>query len=451
MKSPLTAHSLQDSAALPWTIIFTNTIAFALCFAVWVVFGPSVRIIAKELHLPLTAATLVKTVPILIGSSMRIPVGMLADRFGPRFVMASVMATAGLATLYLNTAHSMSNLLIGAVFMGLCGTSFAVGVCSVSSWTAPNKKGTALGIFGAGNVGTALTTFCLPMLIAGLGWRGAFRIYGFTLLAAAGAYALIGRNAPTQGARPSLAQILAPLRSLRTWRFGFYYVATFGVFVALTLTLSDIYVDAYKVSLVNAGLLSTIFTFTASISRIPGGHLADRWGARKVLQLAFGVALISLAPICLGISMLATVVCGFAGALALGVGMAAVFRYIPDYFSGNVGAVGGVVGALGGLGGFFLPQLSALVKAQSGSVYLSVSPLVASIAVAMLLQYITVRAIVRAEKQTATSQDLGRLSSALSGSGKGTSAAPLPESRVGTVSKDSSAGKRNEKPPSKNE
>ncbi len=426
---------------MPWTIIFSNTIAFALCFAVWVVFGPSVRIIAKELHLPLTAATLVKTVPILIGSSMRIPVGMLADRFGPRSVMASVMATAGLATLYLNTAHSLSNLLIGAVFMGLCGTSFAVGVCAVSSWTPANKKGTALGIFGAGNVGTALTTFCLPMLMAGLGWRGAFRIYGFTLLAAAGAYALIGRDAPMQGARPSLAQILSPLSSLRTWRFGFYYVATFGVFVALTLTLSDIYVDAYKVSLVNAGLLSTIFTFTASISRIPGGHLADRWGARKVLQLALGIALISLAPICLGISMLATVVCGFTAALALGVGMAAVFRYIPDYFSANVGAVGGVVGALGGLGGFFLPQLSAFVKAQSGSVHLSISPLVASIAVAMLLQHFTVRGIVQAEKQTAISQDLGRLSSALSGAGRGTPAAPLPERSAKTALKDSGAAK----------
>ena len=275
---------------MPWTVIVTNTAAFALCFAVWVVFGPSVRLIARELHLPLTAATLVKTVPILIGSRMRIPVGMLADRFGPRFVMCGVMASAGVATLYLNTAHSLPNLLIGALFMGLCGTSFAVGVCSVSSWTPPNKKGTALGIFGAGNVGTAITTFCLPLLIASEGWRGAFRVYGFTLLAAAAAYALIARNAPIQGARPNLTQILAPLRSLRTWRFGFYYVATFGVFVALTLTLSDIYVDAYKVSLVNAGLLSTIFTFTASISRIPGGHLADRWGARKVLQAAFGLA-----------------------------------------------------------------------------------------------------------------------------------------------------------------
>jgi NNP family nitrate/nitrite transporter-like MFS transporter len=418
---------------LPWTIILTNTIAFALCFAVWVVFGPSVRLIAKELHLPLTAATLVKTVPILIGSSMRIPVGMLADRFGPRFVMTSVMATAGLATLYLNTANSLSDLLIGAVFMGLCGTSFAVGVCSVSSWTPANKKGTALGIFGAGNVGTAITTFCLPMLIAGLGWRGAFRIYGFMLLAAAGAYALIGRNAPMQGARPTLTQILAPLRSLRTWRFGFYYVATFGVFVALTLTLSDIYVDAYKVSLVNAGLLSTIFTFTASISRIPGGHLADRWGARKILQLAFGLALISLAPICFGIPMLGTVVCGFTGGFALGVGMAAVFRYIPDYFPANVGAVGGVVGALGGLGGFFLPQLSSLVKVQTGSVYLSVSPLAASVAAAMLLQHFTVRGIGKAEKQSATGQDLGHLSSALSDAGKGPPAGPLPGSPAKTA------------------
>jgi NNP family nitrate/nitrite transporter-like MFS transporter len=387
---------------MPWIAVLTNTFAFGLCFAAWVVFGPSARLIARELHLQLASIALLKTVPILIGSTTRVPIGMLTDRFGARCMMPAVMTVAGFALLYLNASSSITDLMIGGAFLGLCGSSFAVGVASVSSWTPVKMKGTALGIFGSGNIGTAITTLCLPLLIVAIGWRGSYRVYGFTLLAAAVTYAIVARDAPSREVKPGLSKLLAPLRSGRTWLFGFYYVATFGVFVALTLTLGDIYVDAYGVSLVHAGLLSTIFTFTAGISRIPGGHFADQWGARRVLQLALGVAAISLTPICFGTPMKVTVILGFLGGIALGMGMAAVFRYIPDEFPSNVGAVGGIVGALGGLGGFFLPQLSAIAKARGGSVYLSIAPLAASIVAAMVLQHSSARPVVGAASANGT-------------------------------------------------
>lgn len=376
-------------------------------------FGPSARIIVKELHLPLATAIFVKTVPILVGSITRVPIGMLTDRFGPRLMMTTVMAISAAAVVYLGHVHNLSSLLAGAAVMGLCGSSFAVGVASVSSWTPADKKGSALGFFGAGNVGTAITTFCLPLLLAAQGWRASFQTYGLVLLAAAGAYACIGRNAPSAGVHPTIRQILKPLANIRTWRFGLYYVATFGVFVALTLTLADIYVDAYRLSLVKAGLLTTIFTFTASIARIPGGGLADRFGARRVLRYALGAAILSLTPICFGLPMVATVIAGFLTGISLGIGMAAVFRYIPDFFGASVGAVGGLVGALGGLGGFFLPQVSALVKVETGSVYFSISPLVAAIGGALAAQYFAVRGMPGPGAKTLGAVDLSKLASAL--------------------------------------
>jgi NNP family nitrate/nitrite transporter-like MFS transporter len=425
---------------VPWTIIFTNTLAFAFCFAVWVMFGPSARIIAKELHLPLSAATFVKTVPILVGSVMRVPIGMLTDRFGPRLMMTTVMAVAAAAVVYLGHVHNLASLIGGAAVMGLCGSSFAVGVAAVSSWTPASKKGAALGFFGAGNVGTAITTFCLPMLLAAEGWRASFQTYGLALLAAAGAYAVIGRNAPSAGFHPTIRQILRPLASIRTWRFGLYYVATFGVFVALTLTLADIYVEAYKLSLVKAGLLTTIFTLTASIARIPGGGLADRWGARRVLRYALGAAMLSLGPICFGLPMLATVIAGFLAGISLGIGMAAVFRYIPDYFAANVGAVGGLVGALGGLGGFFLPHVSAVVKFETGSVYLSMSPLLAAIGGALAAQYFAIRGMPDTGRSTFDGADLNKLSSALDRAGKG-----MPGKVDGKVTHNPAEGTRDKK------
>ena len=147
--------------------------------------------------------------------------------------------------------------------------------------------------------------------------------------------------------------------------------------------------------------------------------------------------MVSLAPICFGIPMTATVACGFVGGFALGVGMAACLPLYTRLLLRQCGSGRWCSGCARRLGGFFLPQLSALVKSQTGSVYLSVSPLVAAIAIAMLMQQFVVRAIVKSGKQTATSQDLDRLSSALSDAGKGTAAAPLPQ----TANKDSGASK----------
>ena len=270
----------QPAQGLPLGNIVANTAGFALAFAAWVVFGPSVRFIAKEFHLSVQIATLIKTLPILSGAVMRIPLGVLSDRLGARLIFPALLITCGTGTYCASYANSGAQLIWLSLAIGVAGSTFIVGVQSVSSWTPKEQRGFALGLFGSGNVGTALTTFGLPLLLGAFGWRGSFRTYAVVLGMAAVVYFLVIRNVPQSGRAPSLAGSLAPLKTIRTWRFGLYYMATFGVFVATTLTVADIYIDGYHVSTKAAGLLATTFTFSASLIR--GGRQTLRQIRRAI-------------------------------------------------------------------------------------------------------------------------------------------------------------------------
>ncbi|MBY0276425.1 MFS transporter [Candidatus Binatia bacterium] len=389
-RSTTSTSELGEATGLPVVIVVANTTAFALAFAAWILFGPSARVIAAELGISPASAALLKSVPILLGSVCRIPVGIATDRLGARIVFPSLMLVSAAATWLLSYADSFGALVVGGLILGLIGATFASGVQSVSSWTPRASQGLALGIFGAGNVGSAITTFGLPVLLASVGWRDAFRIYAAVLVVAALVYWMIVRDAATSAERPTLRSLLAPLANRRTWCFGLYYTATFGVFVATTLTVGDIYIEGYRISMQAAGVLATTFTFTASLCRIPGGSLADRFGARAVMKASLLVVVLALAPIVLGLPIESTVALVFIAGIAMGAGMAATFKYIPQTFPTSVGAVGGVVGALGGLGGFFLPLLGSAVKSWTGSVHAQVLPLlvvaVAAIVLALLVE-----------------------------------------------------------------
>jgi MFS transporter, NNP family, nitrate/nitrite transporter len=358
-----TAPATGPDDALPTKALVVNTAAFAVAFAAWVMFGPSVRVVAAELGIDPSAAALLKAAPILVGSVLRIPVGILADRVGARITFPVLLVLGAVAAFFLSTASSYGVLLTGALLLGAVGTTFAVGVQSVSSWTSKARQGLALGIFGAGNVGTAMTTLGMPLLLVSVGWREAFQLYGGVLLLAAALYPWTLRDAPRSAPSPSVRTLLAPIASLRVWCLGLYYTATFGVFVAATLIMTDVYVDDYGVPLATAGMLATTFTFTASLCRIAGGGLADRIGPRPVLKASLFGVFAFLAPVWLGPPLPVVVALVFVAALGMGLGMAATFKLIPAEFPTSVGAVGGIVGALGGLGGFVLPLIGAGVGA----------------------------------------------------------------------------------------
>lgn len=360
-------------------MLVVATVGFTVFFAVWVMFaivGLSVR---EELGLDEGRFALLVAIPVLTGSILRVPMGMLADLLGGRLVFTGLLAFTAVPTYLVSKASSYGQLLVLAVLLGLAGTSFSVGIAWVSAWYPENRQGFALGVFGAGNVGASITKLLAPALVtlvptagvaAGVvpgGWRFVPFVYALMLLAMA---IVTWTVAPGPDHRPArgrtFREISRPLKVVRVWRFGLYYVVVFGAYVALSLWLPKYYVDVYGLDLRTAGLLTALFIFPASLLRPLGGWLSDRLGPRPVTYAAFVVmsaALIWLAfPVDVALFTLLVVTVG----VMMGIGKASVFKYIADYFPRDVGVVGGLVGAIGGLGGFVLPLLFAWADIQTG-------------------------------------------------------------------------------------
>ncbi len=360
--------------------LWGSTFAFTICFAVWTIFSIIGVQIKQELGLNDTQFGLLVATPILTGSLSRLALGIWTDQIGGRIVFTAVMLCASAATWFLTTMSSYEGYLFAALLVGIAGGSFAVGIAYVSKWFPKEKQGTALGIFGAGNVGAAVTKLGAPLVLVAWGWHAVAQIWATVLAATAIAFFLVTRDDPQHTARrragiwpePFLKQ-LEPLKNLQVWRFGLYYFFVFGAFVALALWLPRYLIGAYGLDIRTAGLIAACYSIPASLFRIVGGWLSDRYGARRVMYWTFGVA--AGCTFLLSYPSTSYVVSGVKGpiefTLAMGVvpftvlvfvlgffmslGKAAVYKHIPVYYPDNVGAVGGVVGLIGGLGGFFLP------------------------------------------------------------------------------------------------
>ncbi|TXH50265.1 MAG: NarK/NasA family nitrate transporter, partial [Cellvibrionales bacterium] len=246
----------------------------------------------------------------------------------------------------------------------------------VSAWYPPQRQGAALGVFGMGNVGTAVTSVAAPLLLAVMDWRQVIWVYATIMLLAAGLFHLLAQPEPVT--RTATAQInwrerLEPLRSFQVWSFSVYYFLVFGGFVALASWLPRFYIGVYEVDIRTAGLLAASFLIPATLFRSVGGYLSDRYGARRMMYISFSTCAVGLfflsypnthyvveginGPIPfsivppMGVRAAVLAVMG----MTMSLGMAAVFKHIPEYYPKHVGAVGGVVSMIGGLGGFVLP------------------------------------------------------------------------------------------------
>ncbi|ALM52294.1 nitrate/nitrite transporter [Halomonas huangheensis] len=354
-----------------------STLSFTLCFAVWTLFSILGIEIKDDFALSDTQLGLLMATPVLTGSISRLFLGVLTDRFGGRWVFSLLMLCTAACVYLLTFANSYPMLLVGALGVGLAGGSFIVGVAYTSAWFDKEHQGTALGIFGAGNVGAAVTNFGAPFLLMAMGWQGTALAYA-TILAITGVlFLILAKDDPLADQRNatsvSFAEQMAPLADIRVWRFSLYYFFVFGAFVALALWLPHFLIEVYGLSLAEAGFVAALYTIPASLFRILGGWMSDRYGARRVMYWTFIVSalccfLLSYPPtdyivqgvhgpvsfsftIPLAGFIVLTMVLGF----FMSLGKAAVFKHIPVYYPKNVGIVGGMVGMVGGLGGFFLP------------------------------------------------------------------------------------------------
>lgn len=286
--------------ARAWLILAMNTIAFTICFACWMMNGVLVThlISTGVFDWSRTQMAVLLATPILTGSLLRLPVGLLTDRFGGRIVYFVLMLTAAafLALNYFASAYWM--FIICALGFGLSGASFAVGIAYTSVWFPKRLQGTALGIFGAGNAGAAVTTLVAPTILRSLtgggtnpeGWRWLPVIYAACLGCMAVAFWLLTTTRVTEGGRTkTLARQLEPLRDIRVWRFGFYYFLVFGGFVALAQWLVPYYVKAYGLTLAMAGMYASIFSLPSGVIRAACGWVSDRIGARASLYWTFAL------------------------------------------------------------------------------------------------------------------------------------------------------------------
>ena len=384
-------NAADSSTAHQGRALWLSTIAFTVCFAVWTIFAIIGIRIKQNLELNDSQFGLLVGTPILSGSLVRLLLGIWTDQYGGRRVYTAVMLCAAVATYLLTWAHTYPQFLLAAFFVGVAGGSFAVGIAYVSRFYPPGKQGIALGIFGAGNVGAAVTKFCAPFVLVAYGWQTTAQVWAAAIAAMAVIFWFASEEDPVElerrakGNRPRSAWLeLEPLKNIQVWRFSLYYFFAFGAFVALALWLPRYFIGVYKLDIESAGMLAAAYSIPASLFRAYGGHLADRYGARRVMYWMFGVS--TLITFILAYPPTEYLVQGTKGNLhfhmATGVvtftclifvlgffmslGKAAVYKHIPVYYPANVGSVGGLVGMIGGLGGFVLPIAFGVLNDLTG-------------------------------------------------------------------------------------
>lgn len=348
------------------------TLAFAVTFAAWSLISPLASQIQKDFRLDDFQTSVLIAVPVLLGSLVRIPMGLLTDRFGGRKVFTALLLFTLLPMAFLGIADSFGTYVAGGFFLGVAGASFAVGVPFVNRWFTADKQGLALGIFGIGNIGTAVALFSMPALVGVFhGRAGAFWFYLLPVTIMAALFWLFARDMPGPVARKSLGDSLAILRAEPlAWVLSLFYFLTFGGFVALGNYLPKLLIDWFHFDKGEAGLRAAGFTVLATLARPLGGWLADKLGGQRVLLGVFAagpLGALALAWLASDRPDLALVTVFFLiTAAGLGLGNGAIFKLVAEYFPKNTGLVTGVVGCAGGLGGFFPPLLLGAVKNATG-------------------------------------------------------------------------------------
>jgi MFS transporter, NNP family, nitrate/nitrite transporter len=490
--------STTTSLSFSHRILFLNTLAFTVCFACWTLNGVLVTFLVDNgiFKWNVVQVGWLLGIPILTGSIMRLPLGILTDKFGGKYVFSILLLLCSIPLFLLPLANSFFMFAVLSFFFGMVGTSFAVGIGFTSVWYPKEWQGRALGIFGMGNAGAAITTFMAPSLLNQFsiddpqnGWKLLPILYGIALVVIGIIFLVFTKNKKVEGPAKSVSKMLGSLKNTRVWRFGAYYFLVFGCFVAYSQWLLPNFMNVYQTSLVMGGMFATMFSLPSGVIRAFGGYLSDKYGARKVMYWVLGSSVVLsamlmipkmdittagpgvMAPkkgtitsisnslvkigdkelpintkvekplentilptsnswqevvvsqnqevkkkelIAKGVTaihfsanmwiyLILVVLIG----ISWGIGKAAVYKHIPEYFPTEVGVVGGMVGMIGGLGGFFCPIIFGYLLTTTGFWSSSwIFILLLSLA-CLIWMHITVTKIMN-EKQPLLSKEMDR-------------------------------------------
>ena len=377
---------MQSHSRKQISVLSASTLAFTICFAVWVMFSIIGIPIKERLGLSETEFGLLAAMPILTGSLIRLPLGMLTDKFGGRIVFLILMLSC-VAPLYLiSAATELWQFLVLGLFVGLAGGSFSVGISYCARWFSKSRQGLAMGVFGAGNAGAALTKFVAPSLVVAFGWQIVPKVYAVGLLLTAIIFWIFSATDPSHKVAQTVTvrEQLRALRDIRVWEYSQHYAIVFGGYVALSLWMTKYYVSEYGFGLAQAALVATIFVLPSGMLRAVGGWLSDRFGAKAVTSAVIWISWVCLLLLSIphttltfatvsgpkqmhvGLNWVVFTALLFVVGLMWAFGKASVFKHIANDFPENIGVVSGIVGLVGGLGGFVFPILFGVLVDLTG-------------------------------------------------------------------------------------
>ncbi|MDF0605157.1 NarK/NasA family nitrate transporter [Neisseriaceae bacterium TC5R-5] len=405
-----------------YAVLVSSTVAFTVCFMVWMMFAILGIPIKEQLGLSETQFGILAATPVLTGSLVRVPLGIWTDRYGGRIVLVLLMLSCVLPIYLMQFATAYWHFLVIGLFVGLAGGSFSVGTPYVARWFRKDQQGLAMGVFGAGNAGSSLTKLIAPAIILAAGWQALPVAYALIMLLTAILFWLFSFSDPQHLVRhhTSLAQQWALMKNPAVLRYCQYYSVVFGGYVALALWMTKYYVGEYGFDIQHAAFLAACFSLPGGVLRALGGWLADKYGAYKVTwgvmwlcwvaffilsypQTTFVIqTVVGPQHFHLGLNATLFTVMLFTVGVAMAIGKASVFKFIADEFPDNIGAVSGVVGLAGGLGGFLLPILFGVLLDVSGIRSSAFMLLYGTVCVSLVWMHFSFKPVARTEESRLT-------------------------------------------------
>ncbi|MBW0764983.1 nitrate/nitrite transporter [Mammaliicoccus fleurettii] len=348
-----------------------QTLSLMAGFMVWSILAPLMPYITQDINVQEGQKAIILAIPVILGSFLRIPIGYYTNLLGSRLVFLISFVILLFPVFYLSQAQSTAGLMVAGFFIGLGGAVFSVGVTSIPKYYPKEKHGFANGIYGIGNLGTAVSSFLAPPIAGTIGWQHTVQLYLIIMALFAVLMFIFGDKDEPKVKIPMVSQTKQVINNYKLHYFSFWYFITFGSFVAFGLFLPNFLVDHFEIDKVDAGIRTGVFIAIATLLRPIGGMLGDKFNALNVLKIFF-IGMISGALI-LSIAhniLLFTIGC-LTISICAGIGNGLIFKLVPTYFNKEAGVVNGVVSMMGGLGGFFPPLIISFVTSFMGSNHLA--------------------------------------------------------------------------------